>query len=246
MKVLKNFVSVDWRSGRDRIYFFFKENNTYSLFDIGDDATPDEYPTSVNYDNWHNFHKHVKHLRFGFTTTNIENEPSGGYDQDYLWLFYYEGSTPMVCKYDQDTDKVIRNYRVDSSVWHTLLPYFDRIVAGVWWRTYAPSITGKFRFLMNDGNSLFLDFNFPQRPAHFNEGIHELELKPITNTTWPGLQPYKHRIISAAQNDRTFADSYLYIFLTDNEYVTYNIAKDKLAHGLKKIDDHTWPGLLRD
>lgn len=245
MKTLKNFVAVDWRAGKDRIYFFFKDDNTYSLFDIGDNATPDEYPTPANYDNWHDFHKHIKNLRFGFTTTNFEAEPSGGCDQDHLWLFYYEHSTPMVCKYDQDADKVIENNSVASSIWRLILPYFDRIVAGAWWRTYAASTRGEFRFLMNDGNSLFLNFNLPQRMTHFKEGIHELELKSINNTTWPGLQPYQHRIITAAQNDRTFAASYLYIFLTDNEYITYNIHADKVEYGPKKVDNDTWPGLLR-
>jgi hypothetical protein len=245
MPILKNFAAVDWRAGKDKCFFFFKDSNTYSRFDIGDNRVPEGYPRHINYGNWHDFHQNARTLRFGFTTTGVESEAGGGFDQDFLWFFYYDGDTPMVCKYDQDNDQVIRNYRVANSVWHTLLPYFDRIVAGLWWRTYSPGITGKFRFLMNDGNSLSLDWNLPQRPPAFNEGIHELKLEPINNRTWPGLEPYKDRIITAVQNDRTWADSYIYIFLTDNEYITYNLPGNKLEYGPKKVNDGNWPGLLR-
>ncbi|MFL8988758.1 hypothetical protein Q8X48_09290 [Pseudomonas sp. QLc11A] len=242
----KEFIAVDWRSGKDRFYFFFKDSNTYTRFDIGDNKVPDDYPTEVKPSNWDSFHSNAKNLRFGFTTTNLLSESQWSIDEDFLWLFYYEGHTPMVCKYDQDDDKVIRNYRVADSEWRKILPYFDRIVAGTWWRTFAPGNSGKFRFLMNDGNSLLLDWNLPQRPPHFNEGIHELKLEPITDATWPGLEPYKHRIMTAVQNDRTLADSHLYIFLTDNEYITYNIQENKVEYGPYEVNDVTWPGLLRD
>jgi len=248
MRALENFVAVDWRAGKDRIYFFFKDDNTYSRFDIDDNATPNEYPASVNYDNWHDFHKHVRHLRFGFTTTDFYAEPSGGSDQDTLWLFYYENNIPMLCKYNQDTDRVIENSAVSSSIWYQIAAYFDHIVAGTWWGTSESSDQVKFRFLMDNGHTLLVDFDrsLISRTGLFDDGVPDLNLQPINDTTWPGLQPYQHRIITAAQNDRTSADSYLYIFLTDNEYITYNIPENRIEYGPKKIDNDTWPGLLRD
>lgn len=239
MKILKNFVAVDWRAEKDRFYFFFKDDNTYSRFDIGDDATPDEYPAAVNYDNWHDFHKHVKNLRFGFTTRHIEPEFSNNTDQDHLWLFYYEQTTPMVCKYDQDEDKVVYHRAVYRTIWRDIIPYFENIVAGTWWED--PLLDhNSFRFLMNNGQSIRIKFGGRL------SSDQRVKLEPINDRTWPGLMPYQHRMITAAQNDRTLRDSYLYIFLTDNQYITYNIPENKVAYGPTKVDDHSWPGLLRD
>ncbi|MEB0229192.1 hypothetical protein QN414_33530, partial [Pseudomonas sp. 5S1] len=69
-------------------------------------------------------------LRFGFATTGISPSIYLELYSDFLWLFYYEDGIPIVCKYDQDTDKVNKVYRLADSNWHRLLPYFDRIVAG--------------------------------------------------------------------------------------------------------------------
>ncbi|POA27400.1 MULTISPECIES: hypothetical protein [unclassified Pseudomonas] len=234
MPALKNFVAVDWRAGKDLIYFFFKDTNTYSRFNIGDNKVPNGYPTAVN-GRWGDFDKHVKNLRFGFNTTGIMSTTpeADKIDADTLWLFYYEGDTPMVCEYNQDTDSVNSTLPVKDSRWWQLLPYFDRIITGTWWQLYGR--LPLFRFLMNDGHFINLDFSK-------NKLTHEA----ITNTTWPGLQDYKDRIITAAQNDRTFTDSYYYIFLTHNEYIRYNIHENRAETGPCAVNDESWPGLLRD
>lgn len=238
MPTLENFVAVDWRAGKDRIYFFFKDINKYSRFDLSDNKVAEGYPEDIKASNWGDFHSHAKNLRFGFTTTGHSSTISGParigeLDLDILWLFYYEGDTPMVCRYDQDQDKVSSVQHVQDSKWHQLLPYFDRIVAGIWWQTLHHHRS--FRFLMNDGNFLSLDFQK-------KEFTHEA----ITNSSWPGLQHYRNRIITGAQNDRTFADSYYYIFLTNNEYIRYNIQENRALSGPITVDDVSWPGLLRD
>ncbi|MBN3862696.1 hypothetical protein HCU66_10720 [Pseudomonas frederiksbergensis] len=227
MPTLKNFVAIDWRAGPDRIYFFFKDTDTYTRFDIGDKTVPPEYPTSVE-GNWGGFEQHVKNLRFGFTTTSL-----GLFDdQDTSWLFYYDGNTPMVCEYDQDLDAVAGKYKVVNSMWAPILPYFDQIVAGTWWQISGyPSL---FRFLLNDGH--YLSFNYATK---------KLTRSAITYNSMRGLEPYKDRIITAAQNDRTFADSYWYIFLTNNQFLIYNIQSGGVVGGLRNVNDATWPGLLR-
>ncbi|MEO6677760.1 MAG: hypothetical protein ABIO21_10315 [Pseudomonas sp.] len=235
MPLLKNFVAVDWRSGPDRCYFFFKDNAAYTRFDFGDNKVPEGYPAAVSCNNWHDFHRHVKGLRFGFTTTGIRPTRAGmsGIDSDILWLFYIDDDMPMVCKYDQDTDKVHSVGCLEDSPWYLLRPYFNRIVAGTWWQNNRDAQL--FRFLMSDGTYLSLDLL-----------TNRLTAASITATTWPGLENYKHRIITAVQNDRTFADSYYYIFLTHNEYITYNIMEDRVEYGPYKVSEKTWPGLLRD
>ncbi|QVW21708.1 hypothetical protein KJF94_17555 [Pseudomonas hormoni] len=237
MSKLKNFVAVDWRSGKDKIYFFFKDSNTYTRFDIADEKAAEGFPKAINHSSWHDFHEHVKDLRFGFTTTHVEVERSNNTDQDHLWLFYYD-RVPMVCKYDQDTDKVIRRTPVAKSIWKCLLPYFDNIIFGTWWRTSSFG-RAPIRLLMNNGKSLYVDLGSAQ------DIEASVRIETINNTTWPGLEPYMHRIITAAQNDRTFASSLLYIFLTNNECLVYNIPDNKVEDRYVVSDD-TWPGLLRD
>lgn len=240
MTTLDNFIAIDWHAEKDKIYFFLKENKTYSRFDIGDNAVPRGYPRPIH-GNWGSFHLNNKDLRFGFTTTHMATESGQGPDQDTLWLFYYEDDTPMVCKYDQDRDRPIRSSRVQDSIWRPLLTYFDLIVAGTWWQRDFQGGAWVFRFLMSDGDALILKWKVNDTRY---QNPH-LILQPIDNTTWRGLEPYKHRIITAAQNDRTLADSYYYIFLTDNEYITYNIPENRVEYGPYKVSDDTWPGLLR-
>ncbi|WP_108225884.1 MULTISPECIES: hypothetical protein [unclassified Pseudomonas] len=229
MPQLKNFVAIDWRSGPDRIYFFFKDSDTYSRFDLGDNKVSSNYPAPVA-DSWDSFGPHAKDLRFGLTTTSFGWNTSS--DEDIAWLFFYQGTTPVVCKYNQDKDKVDAFYKVSDSIWKPILPYFDKIIAGTWFQlTGHPFL---FRFILNDGH--YLSFNYKAKTLTYKSfGDHQLG----------ALIPYKDRIITAAQNDRSFADSYWYIFLTGNQYLTYNIQSDRLVSGPKTINDANWPGLLR-
>ncbi|RON50820.1 hypothetical protein [Pseudomonas frederiksbergensis] len=235
MPELTNVVAVDWRAGADRCYFFFKDSNQYSRFDICDNKVPDGYPATITDSNWHGFYPYFKHLRFGFTTTGIRPVYSGisGVDSDILWLFYYHDDVPMVCRYDQDTDKVHSVDRLEDSTWRKLSPYFDQIIAGTWWQNNRD--VQLFRFLLNGGHSLYLDLP-----------TQKLTREAISETSWPGLERYKHRIITAVQNDRSFTDSCYYIFLTNNEYIRYNIPKNEIEAGPIKVDDVSWPGLLRN
>ncbi|SEN08491.1 hypothetical protein SAMN04487857_109206 [Pseudomonas sp. ok272] len=233
MPKLENVVAVDWRSGKDRCYFFFKDSNTYTRFNIGDNQVPDDYPSDVKESNWGAFHPHVKHLRFGFSSNGIMGDHVKGIDDDFLWLFYKDNGTPMVCKYDQDKDNVAGMYPLATTFWAPLLPYFDRIIAGTWWKVSGYPYL--FRFLMNDGRSI-----------QFEPPWNNFKVETINSHTWPGLSPYKDRIITAVQNDRTFADSYYYVFLTNNQYIRYNIEENKADSGLIDVDDESWPGLLRD
>ncbi|MGE8145027.1 hypothetical protein ACQKP7_07430 [Pseudomonas frederiksbergensis] len=231
MPELKNFVAVDWRSGPDQIYFFFKDTNTYSRFDIGESRVPLDYPRPVT-SNWGEFNN-ARNLRFGFTTTGFDTDRIDG---DILWLFdyyTYDGSAiPSVRKYDQDTDTLISYEPLEKTRWKVLAPYFNNIVAGTWWEQEGRAHL--FRFLLNDGRALRFDYDY-----------NRLTEETINEKTWPGLARYKDRIITAAQNDRTARDNYLYIFLTNHEYLRYNMDDNELDSGPIKVDDVSWPGLLR-
>lgn len=244
MPTLKNFVAVDWRAGKDKIYFFFKDINKYSCFDLAVGAVEPGYPKDINAGNWHNFHSHAKHLRFGFTTTGFHSQIDGSQnsssgDLDVLWLFYYADDIPTVCRYNQDVNKVISVQSVKDSKWHQLLPYFDRIVAGTWW--YPLHHSGEFRFLLNDGTFLSLELIF-----HGVFKFPKIKHTYITDSTYPGLGRYKNRIIGAVQNDQPLFSRFYYIFLTNNECIRYNIDDKRVEGGPVKIDENSWPGLLRD
>lgn len=231
-----NFVAVDWRSEKDKCYFFFKDTNTYTRFDNGDDQVPPGYPKPISYSSWGDFHQHAKNLRFGFATSRLITANRVELDPDILWLFYYVGETPAFCEYDQDVDSIRGFHTVAGSMWAPLLPYFDRIVAGTWWK--APrkwNSSHTFRFLLNDGNGLDLDWN-----------TRKVKLRAINDDTWPGLEPYKHRIITAVQMNADFGDSDYFIFLTGSQYLKYNIDENKLAVGPRSFNDKNWPGLFRN
>ncbi|MDR6927157.1 hypothetical protein [Pseudomonas sp. BE134] len=231
MQTLKNFVAVDWRSGKDKIYFFFKDTNKYSRFDISSNTVENGFPADITSDSWGAVHAQLKNLRFGFTAPALGGTGGGG--DDILWFFYNTTGKPMVCKYDQDLDKPVANYLLENSIWHSLAPYFDTIVAGTWWDTFAPK--NVFRFLTNDGHYII-----------FNYITNKTTRLPITPESWPGLSPYKNRIIGAVQNDAPLFDTYYYIFLTNNEYIRYNLKNNKAETGPININDGNWPGLLRD
>ncbi|MBV7524332.1 MULTISPECIES: hypothetical protein [Pseudomonas] len=233
MSILKNFVAVDWRSGKDRCYFFFKDSNTYSRYNNIEDRIESGHPTSVTYTNWKEFHPHVRNLRFGFATTRIVGDNRLGWDSDILWLFYYDNGIPMVCEYDQDTDTPVSFKRVDQSIWAMLTPYFDKIITGTTWSTPFKN-TGKyiFKFILNDGTYIHLDWQ-SKKPVIAN----------INDDTWPGLAFYADDIITAVQIDADVTDSYLYIFLKANTYLKYNIDKNKLQVGPRDVGTN-WPGLV--
>lgn len=235
MSNLHNFVAVDWRSGRDRIYFFFKDSNTYSRYDVGDDRVINEHPSDITSEGWGAFHPHAKNLCFGFHTDRIVGDNRFSWDADILWLFYYDKETPMVCEYDQDADKPVSFKRVDQSIWHMLLPYFDSIIAGTCWQRPF-KVTGKyiFKFILDDGKYLYLDWQ-NKTPV----------IGEIDDFSWPGLADFKHEIITAAQVDADFTDNYLYIFLTGNRYLKYNIDKNQLQVGARDVGTN-WPGLVKD
>lgn len=239
MSKLNNCVAVDWRSGKDRCYFFFKDTNTYSLYDNSEDIVSSGYPTAATQNNWGAFHSHVKNLRFGFHTDRIVGSNRLAWDADVLWLFYYDEKTPMVCEYDQDKDVPVSFTPVSESIWSMLLPYFDSIVAGTFWeRPFRYSGETIFRFILNNGKYLELDWH-----------SKKLVIADINNTTWPGLAPYAayaNQFITAVQIDGdALSHSYFYIFMTGDVFLKYNISRKRLeGGGVKNVGDH-WKGLLR-
>ncbi|MCF4994870.1 hypothetical protein GIW70_01185 [Pseudomonas syringae] len=228
MPAMKNFVAVDWRKGDDRLYFFFKDKGTYSKFPLGMNYVGPNYPASVE-GSWGDFDQHAKDLKFGFHTDAIEWGEGG---TDFMWLFYYQGTTPMVCKYSETNDNVVYKRPLSQTLWRLLGPYFDRIVGVMWLKRYYK--TTQFRVLMNDGNYLDLDIR-----------KNTVEQKSLIGSHWQKLHYYKDRLITAVQNDYPMFDNYYYIFITNNQYFRFDM-DSKWLDGPNEVDDVSWPGLLND
>ncbi|MFP0194953.1 hypothetical protein ACKJSM_07225 [Pseudomonas sp. PHC1] len=221
MSKLNNFVAIDWRSGSDRIYFFFKDTETFSRYNNGDEKVLDDYPKPIK-GYWEGFDAYARHLRFGFTQTRAG-------DNDIVWLFFYNGDRPWVCAYNQDTDKADAFYDLSNSLWTPILPYFDNIVAGTWLEAIGHK--NLFRFLLNDGTHLTFD-------------TVTRKITPPSNAVLPGLEPYKHRLITGAQIDPTFSDNLWYIFLTNEQFVIYNMQKGRVEGGAHNVSGR-FAGLTR-
>jgi hypothetical protein len=230
MPDIKNCVAVDWRYGNDSTYFFFKDTNQYSLFSNGQNKVKDGYPAKVTHETWNTFHDKVKDLRFGFNFNEKSNGP------ELLLLFYDDAGTPSLCLYHEEWDRVIENKNLADTNWAKLTPYFYKILFGAWW-TESDFFGGDdyLLFVMNDGNYL-----------RFNHTKNTLDIKEINNNTWPGVAPYKNEIVTAVQFNRSPSDDMLYIFLTENRYIKYNIDEDKPVGGVNNVDNASWPGLLRN
>ncbi|WP_282354219.1 hypothetical protein [Pseudomonas sp. PS01303] len=223
----KNFVAVDWRSGPDRIYFFFKDYNCYKRFNLGDNKVPPGYPAIVT-DHWHGFDKAAEYLYFGFTTT----APSWDGGNDTLWLFYEEDDAPYVCEFNQKTDKARSKKPIEQSIWAVLQPYFYNIVGVMWAESSADKEV--YWFLMNDGNYLVYDL--------YSKAF---EIRPLKNSPWAELEQYKYRMMTAVTNDYPTFDRYFYVFLDDNQYLKYEQSSKKIT-GPHAVSDVSWPGLIKD
>ncbi len=64
--------------------------------------------------------------------------------------------------------------------------------------------------------------------------------KPITSSSWPGLDSYKDKISAAFK----WHDHYGYFFLNDGTYIKYNMNTDQAVSGYPKaVNNSTWSGM---
>lgn len=104
--------------------------------------------------------------------------------------------------------------------------YMDKVEAVINWDD-----TTMFLFL-NDGR--YISFNLKKKK------IEDGYPKEITDTSWPGLEPYKNEIIAAVKMDDTKA----YFFTRDGRYMVFDIQKNRTETTYAQtINDKTLPGL---
>ena len=92
----------------------------------------------------------------------------------------------------------------------------------------------KAQFLLSDGTYIRYDL----RADRADKGYP----KPVDDQTWPGLGPYARLILAACNGP----EGKVYFFLSNGQYLRYDIGGDKIDRGYPKpIDDTSWPGLGR-
>lgn len=141
---------------------------------------------------------------------------------------YFFRSDNSYIRYDKLLDKSDDGYpkEVNNSTWPGLGAYKDLISAAFKWHNH------KGYFFLKDGRYLRYDMN--------NDSVDAGYPANITNGNWPGLEPYKNKIMAAFK----WNNSRAYFFLNDGTYIRYSITNDSVDSGYPAtITNANWPGL---
>jgi len=131
-------------------------------------------------------------------------------------------------RYDLRADRADKGYPqpVDDQTWPGLGPYARLILAA------CNGPEGKVYFFLSNGQYLRYDIG--------GDKIDRGYPKPIDDTSWPGLGRYSGALSSAL----TWKDGKIQFFLTNGQYIRYDVKADRADPGYPKaIDDGSWAGL---
>jgi len=131
-------------------------------------------------------------------------------------------------RYDLRNERAEEGYPkpIDDQTWPGLGPFAQLILAAC----NAPG--GKAYFFLSNGQ--YVRYSIQQ------DKIDPGYPKPIDDTNWPGLSKYSGALSSALN----WKDGKIQFFLTNGQYVRYDIAKDRAdADYPKDVTEDTWPGV---
>ena len=141
---------------------------------------------------------------------------------------YFFRSDNNYVRYNKLLDKSDDGYpkEINNSAWPGLGAYKGLISAAFKWHNH------KGYFFLKDGRYLRYDMN--------SDSVDSGYPANITNGNWPGLEPYKNKIIAAFK----WNNSKAFFFLNDGTYIRYSITNDSIDSGYPAaITNTTWPGL---
>lgn len=92
---------------------------------------------------------------------------------------------------------------------------------------------GKAHLFLSDGSYIRHDLARNQNDDGYP--------KPVDDKTWPGMGPYASSIMTACNGP----DGKVFFFLSDGQYVRFDLKSDRVDQPPKPISDRTWPGLGR-
>lgn len=95
------------------------------------------------------------------------------------------------------------------------------------------------------GSSSYKDYFFrtDNQYIRYNRSLDESDggyPKPIDDSMWPGLEPYRDKISAAFR----LSSDYAYMFLSDGNYIKYDLYTDKVMSGYpKQVNSSEWSGV---
>ncbi|WWL45027.1 hypothetical protein V5O39_03025 [Pseudomonas parakoreensis] len=220
MSITKNFVAVDWRTGPDRIYFFFPEKNSYSRFDFEDNKVLSGFPKPVD-GKW----KASTRLLQTCALALPRRPPTGTVASTRSGCSTTKEQHPA---FASTANKPTRQSRKPPSPNQSgkNIALLRKIVGVMWAESTAQRES--YWFLLNDGNYLIYEIY-----------SKTLELLPLKGSPWAPLEEYKNQMMTAVTNDYPTFDTYFYVFLNDNRYLRYEQNAKKY---LARIQSPTRPG----
>ena len=115
--------------------------------------------------------------------------------------------------------------RITNETWPGLAPYAAQIDA-------AFTMANHTFFFLSDGTYLKYDLA--------NDRLLDGYPRPINDQTWPGLGAYARQIDAAVAYD----SNHIYFFLTNGQYVLYQLDLDRVLDGYpKSLDSSEWKPL---
>jgi Hemopexin len=131
-------------------------------------------------------------------------------------------------RYDLRNERAEEGYPkpIDDRTWPGLGPFAKLIV------TACNAPDGKAYFFLSNGQ--YVRYSIQQ------DKIDPGYPKPIDDTNWPGLGRYSGAMSSAL----TWKEGKIQFFLTNGQYIRYDVAKDRADPDYPKdVNEDTWPGL---
>ncbi|GAA3930985.1 hemopexin repeat-containing protein [Litoribacillus peritrichatus] len=196
--------------------YFFRNDAQYVRYDKLTDQSDSGYPKETNDSNWPGLNAYKDQI-----TASFKKDAATSY------FFLKNG---QYINYDNVADKVRSGYPKDitSVTWPGLDSYKDQIEAALRWHN------DKVYFFLSDGQYIRYDLD--------SDAVDSGYPKPINDDTWPGMRAYATDITAAVK----WSDNLGYIFLSNQRYLRYDLAEDRVEEGYpRRIDDGTWPGLLK-
>ncbi|OZG73031.1 hypothetical protein BTA51_13845 [Hahella sp. CCB-MM4] len=147
--------------------------------------------------------------------------------KDAFKAYFFRNDLQYV-RYNKVLDKSDGGYprETNDQTWPGLEAYRDQITA-----SFQKDLGTSYYFLKN---GQYINYD------NIGDKVRSGYPKPINNSTWPGLEPYKNQIEAALR----WHNQKVYFFLSDGDYIRYDIDKDAVDSGYPKpINDSTWPGL---
>lgn len=203
--------AIRWTNGKAQ---FFLNDGSYVRYDMGADRMDPGYPRPIDDRTWPGMAPYARLIAAAC------NGPRG---KAYLFL-----SNGRYLRYDIPTDRADAGYPkpIDDKTWPGLGSHATALAAALDWSD------NKYQFFLKNGQYIRYDVAADRADDGYP--------KDITESTWPGVAPYKDKLAGMIN----WGNGKAYMFLNGGRYIRYDIDADRSDDGYPQpINDRTWPGM---